>query len=76
MANKQNLDREHDRQSKLSDYLYGVSKLLISGIGIGGLSPLITDTEMKTNNYICVMIGALAALVFAYCANRVLKIKR
>ena len=76
MSNKQNVEREHDRQSKLSDYLYGVSKLLISGIGIGGLSPFITNTEMKTSNYICVVIGALAAIFFAYCANRVLKIKR
>ena len=25
--------KEHDRRSKLSDYLYGVSNLLISGVG-------------------------------------------
>nr|DAT45188.1 MAG TPA: hypothetical protein [Caudoviricetes sp.] len=65
--------KEHDRRLKLSDYLYGVSNLLISGVGIGGLSPLITGKEMTTSNYICAAIGSLAAIVFAYCANRIMK---
>lgn len=67
------LIKEHDRRSKLCDYLYGVSNLLISGVGIGGLSPLITGKEMITANYICAAIGLLAAVVFAYCANRIMK---
>lgn len=67
------LMKEHDRRSKLSDYLYGVSNLLISGVGIGGLSPIITGAEMTARNYICATIGTLAAIVFAYCANRVMK---
>lgn len=67
------LAKEHDRRSKLSDYLYGVSNLLISGVGIGGLSPLITGREMTLSNYVCAAIGSLAAFVFAYCANRIMK---
>ena len=67
------LVKEHDRRSKLSDYLYGVSNLLISGVGIGGLSPLITGKDMATGNYVCAAIGTLATVVFAYCANRIMK---
>lgn len=50
----------------------GLSPLFI-GVGIGGLSPLITGKEMTTFNYICAAIGSLAAIVFAYCANRIMK---
>lgn len=39
-------EQERDRRGKLSDYLYGVSKLFVSGVGIGVLSPLITGQEM------------------------------
>lgn len=39
-------EQERDRRGKLSDYLYGVSKLFVSGVGIGGLSLLITGQEM------------------------------
>ena len=42
-------EQERDRRGKLSDYLYGVSKLFVSGVGIGGLSPLITGQEMGLN---------------------------
>ena len=35
------LSKEHDRRSGLSHYLYGVSTLFLSGVGIGGLSPLV-----------------------------------
>lgn len=67
------LVKEHDRRSKLCDYLYGVSNLLISGVGIAALSPFFTDKDMATHNYVCAAIGTLAAVGFAYCANRVMK---
>ena len=51
-------EQERDRRGKLSDYLYGVSKLFVSGVGIGGLSPLITGQEMGLNNYVCVIMGS------------------
>lgn len=67
------LSKEHDRRSGLSHYLYGVSNLFISGTGIGGLSPMITGDEMGVNNILCLVLGAIAAFVFAYSANRVMK---
>lgn len=67
------LSKEHDRRSGLSHYLYGVSNLFISGTGIGGLSPIITGDEMGVNNILSLVLGAIAAFVFAYSANRVMK---
>lgn len=67
------LNKEHDRRSKLCDYLYGVSNLFISGTGIGGLSPLVTNGEMGIYNYICIIAGALSAITFACAANKVMK---
>lgn len=67
------LVREHDRRSKLCDYLYGVSNLFISGTGIGGLSPLVTNDSMGVYNYICVVAGTLSAITFAYFANKIMK---
>lgn len=66
-------EQERDRRGKLSDYLYGVSKLFVSGVGIGGLSLLITGQEMGLNNYVCVIMSSLAVYGFAYCANIILK---
>lgn len=67
------LIKEHDRRSKLCDYLYGVSNLFISGTGIGGLTPLVTDGSMGLYNYICIVAGALSAITFAYFANKIMK---
>lgn len=67
------LNKEHDRRSKLCDYLYGVSNLFVSGTGIGGLSPLVTDGEMGIYNYICIIAGTLSAITFAYFANKIMK---
>ncbi len=67
------LTKEHDRRSKLCDYLYKVSALFLSGVGIGGLTPLVTNQEMNKYNILCLFIGSLAALFFAYCANRIMK---
>lgn len=36
MGNKSNAEKEYDRCTMLATYLYDVSKLLISGVGIGG----------------------------------------
>ena len=38
MGNKSITEKEYDRRTMLATYLYDVSKLLISGVGIGGLS--------------------------------------
>ena len=67
------LSKEHDRRSGLSHYLYGVSTLFLSGVGIGGLSPLVTNQELNIYNLLCLFIGTLAAITIAYCANRIMK---
>ena len=71
MVSKSN--KEHDRRSKLCEYLYGVSSLFISGTGIGGLSPLFAGGEMGVYNYVCIIAGALSAITFACFANDVMK---
>ena len=48
------LTKEHDRRTLLANYLYGVSNLFITGVGIGGFSPLITNQEMNIYNYLSV----------------------
>lgn len=73
MVSKTN--KEHDRRSELSHYLYGVSNLFISGTGIGGLTPFVTGTEMGVNNVICLVLGSITAFGFAYCANKIMKYK-
>ena len=67
------LAKEHDRRSGLSHYLYGVSTLFLSGVGIGGLSPLVTNQELNIYNLLCLFIGTLSAIIIAYCANRIMK---
>ena len=67
------LSKEHDRRSGLSHYLYGVSTLFLSGVGIGGLSPLVTNQELNIYNLLCLFIGTLSAIIIAYCANRIMK---
>lgn len=47
------LSKEHDRRSGLSHYLYGVSTLFLSGVGIGGLSPLVTNQELNIYYFVC-----------------------
>ena len=34
---------------------------------------MITGDEMGVNNIVCLVLGAIAAIVFAYSANRVMK---
>ena len=67
------LVKEHDRRTLLSTYFYGVSNLFLTGVGIGGLAPLVTNQEMNVYNYLSVTFGIAGAIFFAYCANRIMK---
>ena len=49
------------------------SILSISGVGIGGFSPLVTGDEMNVYNYTCVIGGLIATALFVYMANSILK---
>lgn len=66
------LVKEHERRSKLCDFLYDVSKLLISGVGVGGVTPFLMRQVLSVRHYISVVIGLLAAILFAYLANRLM----
>lgn len=76
MGNKSNAEKEYDRCTMLATYLYDVSKLLISGVGIGGLSPLLTGEDFGFYNYLFIAFGTGAAILFAYSANRLMKIQK
>jgi len=73
MGNKSLTEKEYDRRTMLATYQYDVSKLLISGVGIGGLSPIVTGEEMTYSNYMLIAAGVLAAYLFAYSANMIMK---
>lgn len=66
------LVKEHERRSKLCDFLYDVSKLLISGVGVGGVTPFLMGQVLTVRHYISVVLGLLAAILFAYLANRLM----
>ena len=72
MGNKSNTEKEYDRRTILAT---DVSKLLISGVGVGGLSPIITGDELCAENYLCLGLGSIAAFGFAYAANSLLRIQ-
>ena len=67
--------RNFKRNEMLADYFFGLSKIIASGVVIGGLSPLFTGNEMKTTNYACIVFGGAAAVVFAFIANQLLKVE-
>ena len=68
-------ERTFKRNEMLADYFFGLSKIIASGVVIGGFSPLFTGDEMTATNYACVIFGGAAAGVFAFIANQLLKVE-
>lgn len=66
-------ERKQKQREMLAAFLYDVAKLSISGVGIGGFSPLITGDEMNVYNYLCLSCGLVVTFLFAFEANRILK---
>ena len=66
-------ERKQKQREMLAAFLYDVAKLCITGVGIGGLSPLVTGGEMNVYNYLCIFGGSIVTLMFAYMANNILK---
>lgn len=66
-------ERKQKQREMLAAFLYDVAKLCISGVGIGGFSPLVTGNEMNIYNYTCVIGGLIATLIFVNIANNILK---
>lgn len=59
----------------LAGYFFDLSKLMCSGVVVGGLSPLFTGDEMGIFNYLCISLGFTATVLFAYFGNEILKVK-
>ena len=56
----------------LAGYFFDLSKLMCSGVVVGGLSPLFTGDEMGIFNYLCISFGFTATVLFAYFGRQVL----
>ncbi len=67
--------RRFKRNEKLADYFFGLSKIMCSGVVIGGLSPLYYRCEMALTNYACIGSGIIAAAEIAMFANKLLKVE-
>lgn len=48
-------ERNFKRNEMLAEYFFGLSKLIVCGIGIGALSPLFTGREMGMANLVCIV---------------------
>ena len=68
-------ERKQKRREMLAGYFFDLSKLMCSGVVVGGLSPLFTGDEMGIFNYLCISCGITATVLFAYFGNEILKVK-
>lgn len=68
-------ERRFKRNEMLAEYLFGLSKLIVSGVGIGAFSPLFTEETMGVFNYIAFALGCIMAGILAYAANYLLKVE-
>lgn len=68
-------ERNQKRREILAGYFFDLSKLMCSGVVVGGLSPLFTGDDMGLFNYLCIGFGSLATVLFAYFGNEILKVK-
>ena len=66
--------REKDkvRREKLASYFYDVSKLIIVGVVLGGITPVYSNDYLNVN-YFVVAFGTLAVIFFAWIGNKILK---
>lgn len=68
-------ERNQKRREMLAGYFFDLSKLMCSGVVVGGLSPLFTGDEMGIFNYLCIGFGCTATVLFAYFGKEILKVK-
>lgn len=68
-------ERNFKRNEMLAEYFFGLSKLIVSGIGIGALSPLFTGREMGIANLVCIVLALITAVSLGLIANRILKVE-
>ena len=68
-------ERNFKRNEMLAEYFFGLSKLIVCGIGIGALSPLFTGREMGMANLVCIVLALITAVSLGLIANRILKVE-
>lgn len=68
-------ERKFKRNKMLAEYFFGLSKLVVSGVGIGALSPLFTGEVMGVVNYVGFGLGCAMAGILGYAANYLLKVE-
>lgn len=64
---------ERNQKRNFSWLFLDLSKLMCSGVVVGGLSPLFTGDEMGIFNYLCISFGFTATVLLAYFGNEILK---
>lgn len=70
MANKNEMAKL--RKEKLAGYYYDLSKLIMGGLGISGISPIFGG-DVGLVNWYSVVVAFAAAIWLAIMANRILK---
>ena len=68
-------ERNLKRRELLAGYFFDLSKIMCSGVVVGGLSPLFTGDSMGMVNYACIFFGSFSAAIFAYGGNQLLKVE-
>lgn len=66
--------RNNVRKEKLASFFYDLAKLIFATLGLGGLSPLLTNSDTIINLQIFIL-GLIATFSLAFFANQILKYK-
>ena len=67
--------RKFKRNEMLAEYFFGLSKLIVSGVGIGALSPLFTGETMEVVNLACIGFALITAVALGMIVNNILKVE-
>ncbi|MGN1247968.1 MAG: hypothetical protein ACI4UO_05210 [Paludibacteraceae bacterium] len=66
--------RNNVRKEKLASFFYDLAKLIFAALVLGGLSPLLTNSDTIINLPIFIF-GLIATCSLAFFANQILKYK-
>ena len=66
--------RNNVRKEKLASFFYDLAKLIFATLGLGGLSPLLTNSDTIINLPIFIL-GLIAIFSLAFFANQILRYK-
>lgn len=69
---KEAKEKDKVRREKLASYFYDLSKLILAGVVIGGLTPIYTNNVEDVNLNV-ILIGAVATILLAWIGNKILR---